>query len=712
MKLHGKFDDVVLDYLNENDRKSQIFLQLNSKLGQEITLQQLFAEKGNFSLRKYCETYTELEKFSCSNGVKKTSMADEHMFIIYTNATFDQKLKCTKVTDFSRAEFLMTGTSVLQFNEEEHKAIYEHLHHLPKHREFLSRLWIFYSQANEEEMDWHIKRELQQSMKIPENELDLTYKVFLPIIQNWWQNNNYFLKETNSNEQDPLQQTSEKVIPALLANALDQRKLELEELCVKYKQSAIVDMKQQTESNKAILIFAPGHSTTLTAAKIHQMLSARKHIILNLQQLIRYNTEVVIAWKNRFDILVLESQSSTENSQDILNDISKFLNECGEEKQFIFIDKGTGTTEHIRALRGTLKEKLTEVYDDWKFTDIFTDSAKFLLEKMVTFQGKELQIKNLVKESDFRILNTLDCDSLSLLLANEKPSIGTPTENKLQNYIERTLVNETHIDIGTQTEGETGDQYRKESVEEQQVPSSYVEDEGDVSDSGPGVAQFLFAEENNKETVKGCSETHKQQTLCTTDKRFLSKQISNKFSKVERSLQRNDSKGWRPSTLLDGKERIILVADDQGTGKSTLLTHLEKQTQERHPDVWVVRVNINNYTRILQEIKRNGFFENGAIKIITEAARIKITEGAQLEGKLFNYIYKSTGNMVVLIDGVDEVSPQYTEEVIQILRILVKTEIRKIWVTSRNSEKDHLELELQCQSYRLVPFSVEDQKSF
>ena len=68
--------------------------------------------------------------------------------------------------------------------------------------------------------------------------------------------------------------------------------------------------------------------------------------------------------------------------------------------------------------------------------------------------------------------------------------------------------------------------------------------------------------------------------------------------------------------------------------------------------------------------------------------------------------------MVVLIDGVDKVSPHYTNEVTQILRILTKTQIRKIWVTSRNSVKDQLEQEFQCQSYSLVPFSVEDQISF
>ena len=88
----------------------------------------------------------------------------------------------------------------------------------------------------------------------------------------------------------------------------DQRKSELDDLIIKFKKSAITDMKQLTEPNKAVLIFAPGNSNSLTAAKIHQMLSDTEHVILNLQQLIRYKSEVILAWKNTFEIVVLDSQ--------------------------------------------------------------------------------------------------------------------------------------------------------------------------------------------------------------------------------------------------------------------------------------------------------------------------------------------------------------------------------------------------------------------
>jgi hypothetical protein len=68
--------------------------------------------------------------------------------------------------------------------------------------------------------------------------------------------------------------------------------------------------------------------------------------------------------------------------------------------------------------------------------------------------------------------------------------------------------------------------------------------------------------------------------------------------------------------------------------------------------------------------------------------------------------------MVVLIDGVDEVSPLYTKLVVQILRLLIKTNIKKIWVTSRNSMKGFPEKEFKCHSYSLVPFTETDQKCF
>ena len=449
MKGHGKFDDVFVEYLVDNCRKKHIFVQLKSKIRCIITMDDLLEVKGkvrsrpnfDFSLRKYYESYIQIEKkFNCSEeGVKLEGSIDDSLFIIYTNAGVEQNLKSYNVIDFSQEEFLMTGGSVLQFHQDVHPGIYKHLQGLPKHEEFLSRIRIIYSQADEKELDRHIKNELKQNMNIPDSELDITYMCFLDVMKNWWQHGNYFLKESNSRENDPLRKTSEKVKPTLVAKILDQRKSELEELSIKYKESAITDMKQLTETQKAVLIFAPGSSTTLTVAKIHQIFGDTGHTILNLQQLIRYKTEVMLAWKSKFNVLVVESDSSAEVSPEIFNELSGFLNDNVAEKKFIFISNSVGNIQQKHQLRNTFLANLTEEYDDCKFTDIVTESRMLFLNKIVSFQGKEIKLSTIVKNDNVRLLNELYFESISLLLENENPSIGMRTEDTLKYYIDRTL---------------------------------------------------------------------------------------------------------------------------------------------------------------------------------------------------------------------------------------------------------------------------------
>jgi len=130
----GVFDDVVVEYLDGNCSKKHIFLQLKSKLNRHITMSELKSRSGDFSLCKYYDSYIQVEEhFNCNEGVKMDGRTDESLFIIYTNTDVVLELKSYNVIHFGEEEFLMTGGSVLQFNEQEHKAIYKHLQDLPKH---------------------------------------------------------------------------------------------------------------------------------------------------------------------------------------------------------------------------------------------------------------------------------------------------------------------------------------------------------------------------------------------------------------------------------------------------------------------------------------------------------------------------------------------------------------------------------------------------
>jgi hypothetical protein len=113
---------------------------------------------------------------------------------------------------------------------------------------------------------------------------------------------------------------------------LNQRSSELDEFSIKFKETAITPMKELTEPYEAVLMLPYTQSTTFAAVKFHQMLRGTEHIMLSLLQLLHYKTEVMLAWKRRFVVLVVESQTSTENFEVVADEISTFLNECGVKK--------------------------------------------------------------------------------------------------------------------------------------------------------------------------------------------------------------------------------------------------------------------------------------------------------------------------------------------------------------------------------------------
>jgi hypothetical protein len=179
------------------------------------------------------------------------------------------------------------------------------------------------------------------------------------------------------------------------------------------------------------------------------------------------------------------------------------------------------------------------------------------------------------------MLNVLGSDSISRLLDIEKLSIGIPIEDTVEYYIDRTLQCNRDIKIRLPVQEETKSASNSDTWQESQDICSYR----------------------------------------------------------EKDLGRETSPGLTPSTLLEVEVRVTFVIDEPGMGKSSLLTHLARETHKSHPDMWIVRVNINNYTRILNELKTNGCEEKGAMKLFTEFAQIKESDGVVLEGRLLDNIY-------------------------------------------------------------------------
>ncbi|XP_038107929.1 uncharacterized protein LOC119766698 isoform X2 [Culex quinquefasciatus] len=182
-------------------------------------------------------------------------------------------------------------------------------------------------------------------------------------------------------------------------------------------------------------------------------------------------------------------------------------------------------------------------------------------------------------------------------------------------------------------------------------------------------------------------------------------------------------------------ERIVIVAAEPGMGKSTLITDLSKRITQHDPLCWVVRIDLLNYTKefnkwlklktidlplaikfilIVQQIissdEETSFTlsADGTIHL-KNTARNKISGKTLFEIELFLSFYNK-GNITLLFDGFDEISPNYKEPVLKLLKILKNN---KRWITTRN-DNNHYELEdnLGTFAYTLKPFSKQDQKNF
>jgi len=156
---------------------------------------------------------------------------------------------------------------------------------------------------------------------------------------------------------------------------------------------------------------------------------------------------------------------------------------------------------------------------------------------------------------------------------------------------------------------------------------------------------------------------------------------------------------------------VVLISATAGMGKSTVLTHLFKQIKQKFPAKWVVRIVLNDHTDALEGLKKEQILKEKAIEFVSERL-LKLKSGLQLELFKICCEQKQKIRIVIMLDGFDEISPNYKHTVIDLLQALRQTAVEQLWVTTRPHLREELEDKLQQLSYTLEPFSEENQVGF
>ncbi|XP_026330559.1 uncharacterized protein LOC113238052 [Hyposmocoma kahamanoa] len=182
--------------------------------------------------------------------------------------------------------------------------------------------------------------------------------------------------------------------------------------------------------------------------------------------------------------------------------------------------------------------------------------------------------------------------------------------------------------------------------------------------------------------------------------------------------------------------KIVIVNAVPGMGKSIVLSHLETNTKSLSPEYLCIRTSLVDHWADLDDFDEDDMI-NESIKFLYKAGRLvsedrnddvskhitvlengdlKLSAGPEatfnelLRISIFCHFYNE-GNIILLLDGFDEISPQYNDKVIRLVQTLQVMKVSKIWITTRPYDLvNELEDKLSTFSYTLEPLSVDEQR--
>ena len=178
--------------------------------------------------------------------------------------------------------------------------------------------------------------------------------------------------------------------------------------------------------------------------------------------------------------------------------------------------------------------------------------------------------------------------------------------------------------------------------------------------------------------------------------------------RVVTEYMKNPKGGINEEVIWKLNERTVLVVDEPGMGKSSTTTQVAWNTKLADPTSWVVRINWNDHTRKLQEINEATFNFDFFVDFLCSAAILE-SKYTDINRNLLKQALQYSGNVTVLMDGFDEISPTHADKAAVILSEMMKTKVSRVWVTSRPVEKERLENELSVTAFSLKGLSHDSQ---
>lgn len=154
------------------------------------------------------------------------------------------------------------------------------------------------------------------------------------------------------------------------------------------------------------------------------------------------------------------------------------------------------------------------------------------------------------------------------------------------------------------------------------------------------------------------------------------------------------------------KTKIVMIVDDAGKGKTTILKQIKRKLEETMPYRLTVIIDLKQYTSKFDDMQME-FNEENLLSKIENILNIS----NEFDKKLFKD-FLANGKVCLLLDGFDEIDETSREFVLKLMKSYAASNKNQLWFGSRTHFAKELEENLDSKAFKMSPFTIEDQKIF
>ena len=683
--------------------------------------------------RSYCD-------IKCGKGIRDIP-ADKSEFIIYTDRKLKPELShLTRIQTTGYVFFKTRDNEIFKFisGKIEETDLYTLMENAVEGNqdihgssdreiisEFLSKVTLVASVECKWLLDNEIRNEIKErdaNIKVP-HETYIAELLYLNMRVDTWLKKG---KETVTAEMFRiwLQEARTEACRAMVISLFVSCKKELVRTDITFTDSEISRLKAELSNMRSVHVRSDAFA--ICGKLLLKCLPESKCIFVTLKRLQSNTNKLLYAWLGgdwQWCVVFCDSEMLGNRVTDICPNMFSILKFVASNKYLIIL-----TPFSIQQIQG-----FSPIDHKFKFEHLSKRSKKMVLRKKVDFQGHTVLVKSILHQHDI-VETSLGADVISELMTKRTVQIGGTLHKNRYHYTPRVLEKEIWLQLDVLWNPDMypdmfavsgmGVKDLAAIVPAGEIVEYIVQQNIHPVDFGEKISSRFVVLSETVEEINFCEhckkhgertlhwvqfkngnllwkKTHggpdKLLTYIDTERTRLDKMCVEKYMRWG-TCEVSEKEIW------DLGERTVLVVAEPGMGKSSTTTQVARRIKLAHPTSWVMRINWSDHCRKLQQINAETFNFNSLFEFLCSAAFPELAF-TNTENILLKQALQKSGNVTVLMDGFDEISPIHAGKAAVILSELMKTQVRRVWVTSRPVEKERLEKELSVTAFSMKKLS-------